>query len=327
MDLLQQLEEFANHAIIADQEPTQEEISRWCCLFDYSASEATNIIKIFRVDVNPRRLTNGQWDLIKAEKKAEGHDRETYEHYLQLQVLSATSIRPECADRDDDDIDNWIFKLGEAEGPFIDIETLQRLVGISAKLEKGRGEEGEADFAVVDSSAKRATEAWLLDSSSVWRPTFVRLTKARKDLSASSMYPTLGVASCLPQYRANNSDQVFRPAQDEYPVWYFFYGTLQDPEILRQCLEISDLPEMTPASVRGGILRSWDGKYKALVDGPDSARVDGYAYQVESPEHEDLLRFRETENYEVVRCRIDLDGKIGVLGLTFRFARPRILRV
>ena len=50
----------------------------------------------------------------------------------------------------------------------------------------------------------------------------------------------------------------------------------------------------------------WAGKYKALVDG--KMRVDGMAFSVRSREDEEALRYHETENYEVVRCRICLKG-------------------
>ncbi|KAL8996019.1 MAG: hypothetical protein Q9169_004366 [Polycauliona sp. 2 TL-2023] len=323
MNLLQHLEELANNATPADQDPTQDDIDRWCRLFHYSASEAEAYITGFRTDLDRRRLSDEHWNLIKAEMEADGYNRETYEYELQSSPMKTTRLA--SGPSIDDDMDTWIFKFGGGDGPFDDIESLQRFVGISAKLEKGCGEEGDSDFAVVDSRAKRVIQAWLRKSSTSWSPTFVRLAKARKDLANDSSYPTLGVESSLPQHRAHDSNQIFRPAQNEYPVWYFFYGTLQDAETLRNCLEISGLPEMIPACIKGGVVRSWQGKYKALVDGPAIAQVDGYAYRVESIKHEDLLRFRESENYEVVRCRIDLNGEDELSGLTFRFAKPHKL--
>ena len=104
-----------------------------------------------------------------------------------------------------------------------------------------------------------------------------------------------------------------------------FYGTLMDPQTLQNCISLPHPPILMPASIKGGTLRTWGRKYKALVDGPATAHVDGYAYCVLWTEREEYPRFRETEAYEVVRCRITLHSEEGVqeevLGLTFRFAR------
>ncbi|KAI4109835.1 MAG: hypothetical protein LQ339_001619 [Xanthoria mediterranea] len=113
----------------------------------------------------------------------------------------------------------------------------------------------------------------------------------------------------------------------EYPVWYLFYGTLMDPQTVQKCISLPSTPRLVPASTRGGILRSWGRKYKALVDGPLDAQVDGFAYRVETAEHEEYLRFRETKAYEVVRCRITLEGGEEVPGLTFRFVKQEDLDV
>lgn len=324
MDLLQHLEELAVGVARPKSEPTPEDLSRWHSLFGYSAAEALDIITKLRASMNGRKLSDEQWNLIETGKEAEGYNRETYEH--QTQLWSANSnihFRP----RDSaslEDTSSYVFRLG---GPFVDIESLQRAVGVSAEERRGHEEEGGARFALVDGTAKHAIEKWLEIHSSpmnCWL-TFIRLSQARKDLSDASSHPTLGIESSLPQHRMQDINDSLAPAQTEYSVWYFFYGTLMDPPTLQKCLCIPDLPILTPASIKGGILRTWGRKYKALVDGPAEAEVDGYAYRVESFDQEEYLRFRETEAYEVVRCRIALDtGKGGqekVQGLTFRFVR------
>lgn len=192
-------------------------------------------------------------------------------------------------------------------------------------MRKGLGEEGDADFAHITGAAKRAIEDWIeTQSPRPPRPTFIRLSQSRKDLSDMSCHPSLGVDSSLPQHRLQDSPR-HAPAQMEYPVWYLFYGTLMDPETVQKCIPLPSTPRLLPASTRGGILRSWGRKYKALVDGPPEAQVDGFAYRVETAEHEEYLRFRETEAYEVVRCRITLEGGEEVPGLTFRFVKQEDL--
>jgi hypothetical protein len=145
---------------------------------------------------------------------------------------------------------------------------------------------------------------------------------AEKCLSSCSLAPTLGsdIEPTLPQFRADTATQTFYPTQDQYPVLYFFYGTLADPEFLARKLDLPDCPILEPATISGGTLRIWGGKYKALVDGPTTATVSGWAYEVACKDHEDQLRFYETDQYEVVRCdiRMQSTGET-VKGLTFRF--------
>ena len=79
-------------------------------------------------------------------------------------------------------------------------------------------------------------------------------------------------------------------------------------------------PTFWPASITGGMLRTWEGRYKGLVDGSGSDRVSGQAYQVLSKQHEEVLLFFETEIYETVRCTIMVKScGVVVQGLTFKF--------
>lgn len=53
--------------------------------------------------------------------------------------------------------------------------------------------------------------------------------------------------------RLQYEDMGVFPAQHEYPVWYFFYGSLADHGILSRVLGVSgDCPVLKPASVAGG---------------------------------------------------------------------------
>ncbi len=322
----QYLEEFATQVDRPEDEPADQDLSLWQTRFGYSAPEALVVIETLRADINGRKLSDDQWNLVKAAKEAEGYDRETYEHQLQLWSSNGSNFhaRPKHSGPARD-TSSYIFKLG---GPFTDIESLRRAVGgVSAEARRGQGEEGDTEFACVDGAAKRVIEDWLATQSPPmhYRPTFIRLSQAPKNLSEHSSHPTLGIDCTLPQHRMQDLNQPFAPAQNEYPVWYFFYGTLMDPQTLQKCISIPHPPIMTLASINGGVLRTWGRKYMALVDGPATAVVHGCAYRVLSSEHEEYLRFRETEAYEVVRCCIALDSGEGVQeevrGLTFRFTR------
>ena len=194
----------------------------------------------------------------------------------------------------------------------------------------------DAVFCEINGTIKQSIENWLSQQRSTFRPTCIRISKAKKDLDCNSIYPTLGLESTLPQHR-HSSDLGFnaplaqspvpsnrtgrRPVlQDKYPAWYFFYGTLADPIVLTRLLSLSEAesPTLIPASISGGLIKSWAGKYKALVDGASTDYVHGSAYEVTSREQEDALLTYETENYEVARCGITMASET-VQGLTFRF--------
>jgi hypothetical protein len=70
----------------------------------------------------------------------------------------------------------------------------------------------------------------------------------------------------------------------------------------------------------GGDIKTWGWEYKALIDGPSSAIVDGWAYEVCSEEEEEQFRYYETGQNEAVRCDILMvDSGDTAKGLTFSF--------
>ncbi|KAM7197063.1 hypothetical protein V8F20_006816 [Naviculisporaceae sp. PSN 640] len=199
-------------------------------------------------------------------------------------------------------------------------------------------------FCRIDNITKDKTLAWLSSNPppaaehSDWRPLIIKDARAHKDLSSVSAYPTLGVDTTLPQHRLHSispdQDLSLRPTQNEYPVWYFFYGTLADPDVLRRVLELPDDSLITYHSAR--LTTCGDRRYKALVDfttadngdagltrkNDTTSVIEGKTYLVQNREEEDNLRVYETDLYEVVRCAIELEmnGEVKLVkGLTFRF--------
>lgn len=303
---------------VQEEPPSSSQILRFRRLFHYSHSDAIEQIKQHRNDLFRPRVSDEHWDMACARMEARGYDREALEYELGLGSRAASRDREER--REEGMGASFVVKL---EGALGDAERIQKGAGLAKALDvvKGVGVEGEVRFCVVDGAVKNAIEEWLAREGIRYRPVFVRVPKARKELSRNSAYPTLGVEVTLPQHRLQHQDMGFLPAQNEYPVSYFFYGSLADPEKLSRVLGLSeDLPVLKPASITQGIVKSWGGKYKALVDGPETARVEGWAYQVKTKDHEEALLFYETEKYEVVRCRIAMDEeKEEVKGCTFRF--------
>ncbi|KAL4959608.1 gamma-glutamylcyclotransferase family protein [Aspergillus stella-maris] len=183
---------------------------------------------------------------------------------------------------------------------------------------EGAGETGEATFCFVNGAEKCALTAALSKHAAAFNPTFVHINRAEKALSTHCQAPCLSYVTSLSHHRASENGHVYVPAQNQYPIWNFFYGTLADREVLSEKLDLHTPPDLRPAIVQGS-MQIWAGTYKALVDGDDT--VTGWAYEVVSAEHEDVLRHYETEQYETVRCRIfmqDIDECI--MGLTFRFS-------
>ncbi|KAF2868197.1 hypothetical protein BDV95DRAFT_500983 [Massariosphaeria phaeospora] len=205
----------------------------------------------------------------------------------------------------------YLFKLAY---PLDSAKKLQDLASLPETPEVLDDEEDtESRFVVVDDATRATIEAHMRGFS----PIFTSLrTPADKNLSRTSLAPTLGIDPTIPQHRVDTSPS---PAQDEYPVLYFFYGTLAEPERLVRELGLDELPTLAPAEIRRGRMRM-AGKYRALVDGDEKDVVQGAMYVVGCREHEDVLRHYESDLYEVVRC--DIFGEKGemVKGLTFRFA-------
>ena len=90
---------------------------------------------------------------------------------------------------------------------------------------------------------------------------------------------------------------------------YFFYGTLMDPSMLTEILNLEVLPELRPATVTGYACKLW-GQYPALIDGATGANVEGAVYKVATRDHGEKLAYYETKNYATRPCIIEYtDGK------------------
>lgn len=182
------------------------------------------------------------------------------------------------------------------------------------QLEVGIGEADSMHFCRLSQSNINDLEAWAANCHIKKKFTKIRLNIAHKDLEL----PMLGRDPTLPQHRDSAATPL--TCNREFPVAYFFYGTLASPSRLAQLFDFSldEVSELKPATVYDGKLRTWAGKYRALVDCPGES-VQGHVYTIRSAEQEDALRVYEGESYEVVRAKMIVDGKY-VEGRTFRFS-------
>ncbi|KAF8848708.1 hypothetical protein BDZ45DRAFT_718552 [Acephala macrosclerotiorum] len=315
MDLFDELEKMALNVAEEPSEPetpSEETIHQWQKLFGYTYADASSYIERHRNDLSRKRITDEHWEMVRTKLEKQGYDREAYEHELsrgRQPVVTSKNLEKKM------DNGRYLVKL---VGP-VTSGLIQELSGIDKALDvmRGSGDDGDAQFCIVNATIKESLIEKL--SNTAFKPTIVRLAEpAAKNLSATSRYPTLGIDTTLPQHRPSCVKEEFLPKQHQYPVWYFFYGTLADSQVLTRHLGLRSEPMLWPASVKGGVLRTWAGEYRALVDGRDVDVVDGKAYEVESKEHEDALRSYETSKYEVVRCVIRV-GYREIQGCTFRF--------
>ena len=279
-----------------------------------------------------RRLPTANWKVVRSQKEKEGFSRDAYEHYIQTKCQpNGTSEAPQHVPNTipAHEVTYLILLEGILSAP----EDLQSAANLPEPpaIYQGSSETEDASFCKVDGTVKRGIDQWLAGQRS-FRPTYVRLNKAKKDLSSVSIHPTLGRERTLPQYRASTlsnaasilsntidglSHLAISPLQDEYPIWYFFYGTLTDSVTVTRHLSLSKDPVLRPGTITGGIIKIRGGKYTALVEGTDTDIVHGSAFEVADSEQEEALFFYETDKYEVVRCLITMPHQT-VQGLTFR---------
>ncbi|KAI9724157.1 MAG: hypothetical protein M1828_003902 [Chrysothrix sp. TS-e1954] len=323
MDEFDEIERMAKH-FTAENVISEEEISRWERLFKYSRADAISRLEDHYQDLG-RPEASDYWNLVRSEPKYWDYSKEAFEHELTINIdsrraadtspnnekqLSPTSIQ---------DAASYLLLL---EDVLEDVALIQDIAGLSEtpEVSQATSDRGDATFCRISARTKTAVQDWLSrQPATSFRPTFVRLSKATKALDAMSLSPTLGLDATLPQNRCADATTTFKPCQDEYPVWYFFYGTLADEDFLEGLLSTPERPVLTPASISGGLVKVWGGKYKALVDGCAEDRVEGWTLLVTSKDEEESLMLYETEKYEVVRCRIEMEAST-VCGLTFRFA-------
>ncbi|KAL2064461.1 hypothetical protein VTL71DRAFT_4955 [Oculimacula yallundae] len=302
-------------------------ISRWKVLFSLSTSEARSAIAEWRGDLSRIEVSNQLWDMVKEERENDGWDKEAYGFWLSraggMGKLDGDLDKPEDATAASEEKGRYIIKLDhELSAERIkELSKLENIPEIKTGWNDGDDDERtaeEAQFCIISAS----TRSIILSTPSLRNKslTIIKLVEpAPKELSSHSRYPTLGVETTLPQFRLE-AGEAPNPQQNEYPIPYFFYGTLADSEILSRLLQV-DIQTLVlrKAYVRGGKLSMW-GKYNALLDGNDI--VEGMAFMVNGMKEENRLRTYETSSYEVVRCCIDVEDKEQkreVMGCTFRF--------
>jgi hypothetical protein len=212
--------------------------------------------------------------------------------------------------------------LVRLEHPFSSPQDLASIIGLSRvpQLETGSAEDGEAHFCRLHQPDMERLESWTAEHYPKKKLTKIRLCIAHKD---PLKLPILGRDPTLPHHRPSehplSANMSIRPKY-EYPIYYFFYGTLASASRLSQLFGIPScqLPRLEPATLLDGKSRVWAGKYRALVDSP-GGEVEEYVYPVTSIDQEDALRVYEGDAYEVVSARVILKDR-EIDARAFRFS-------
>ncbi|KAI1393183.1 uncharacterized protein F4822DRAFT_383787 [Hypoxylon trugodes] len=301
-------------------------IGRWQHLFGYTHDEAVLRIHQHRTDFTDgtrMRVTESHWRKVRAKKEVAGHDWESFEHECNVRARTAGPSSQRFPKKKEKPIDPDVTYFLKIEWPFTSVEQVQEVAGLSKpplRLD-GNDDEGEpTTFCGIDDAAKDKVLAWLERRGYFFEPMLIPYSLAKKNLSSTSVYPTLGVDTTLPQHRLNSlDDPKLSPAQDQHPVWYFFYDDLADRTVLSKLLDIQFVL-FNNASVTGGTLKTGVGENKVLVDSPNSnEKVSGQAYLAFTKDEEECIRLYKTAKYEIVRCEIQIEGIGTKQGLTFRY--------
>ncbi|KPM42999.1 hypothetical protein AK830_g3515 [Neonectria ditissima] len=309
MDVLDILASMVQSASLHDdgQEPDLATIQQWQHLFSYSFAEAEEKIKEHRSNDNVALVvSDAHWEMIRHRDDLSSYSKEAYEHSLELArkaALVQASATPVQNNRHGNRSIRPVTYLVKLDGPVSTVDSIMTAGCLSTAPKLLCG---------TDSSGGSATFCHFYSILQGFQGPVTNFT------SSNTRY-RLNFA----QYRYNTATSTPSPSQNQFPVWYFFYGTLADSDVLARVLgdeQQQQLPnyDYRSARIRGGILKTWGGRYQALVDDPDGGYVKGSAFLVVDENQEDALRVYETDQYEVVRCTVEMEDGL-VDGLTFKF--------
>lgn len=321
---LDELDRLVRNAVsqVSHDGTEEQTVQQWCKLFAYTSSEAEEAIIAQRAELGRQQISQELWHDIAAEKVAQGYDKEAYEHELWRQGRSRGSYAISNPVMASPKLDGtWGLVL--QPGPLSSVEAVKTALETSKALPVtgGTNEDGEsAGMVLLTGYEKQSLSRWLQGRGGSFRPIWTKINIAAKVFDESSRHATLGRDATMPQFRFGAPpDRESIMQQDQYTVWYFFYGTLMEPDILGHQIGVAlDAIKLQKAVVFGGRLTTW-GAYRALIDGEAGDSVKGAALLIQSQAWEDALRAYETSAYEVVRCKIHLDSGVAVHGRTFRF--------
>ncbi|KAI1803173.1 hypothetical protein F4811DRAFT_526323 [Daldinia bambusicola] len=144
MDFLDELESMAQVAV---QQPQQldeidsDDIKRWKSLFGYTHAQAIRKIQEHRTDLSRIVVTDSHWEIVRAEKEAQGYDKEAYEHSCSLAASTSMSGSQKTqAKKTQAQPSKPSFYLLKLEGPFSDVAQVKAAARLTDKYDVVRCE-------------------------------------------------------------------------------------------------------------------------------------------------------------------------------------------
>ena len=208
MDLLSELEDMATAVEDYSQDIDHTDgdiatrtVERWKALFGFSAHDVNERIIAHRQDLSRRVVSQDHWEMVREDRA--DYDEEAYEYEINYSVLPVPQ-QPETYQQRSNAA-TYLLKLG---GPFNLPEKIKEAASLDLLPEIRTSDEG-IDSCLVDGESKVKILDWLASNDYfTYRPLFVRLSQAAKDLHPRSLHPTLGISSTIPQYRLDSVSDI-----------------------------------------------------------------------------------------------------------------------
>ncbi|KAI1082261.1 hypothetical protein F5B20DRAFT_532748 [Whalleya microplaca] len=143
----------------------------------------------------------------------------------------------------------------------------------------------------------------------------VRLQGFRTNVTGATLANLAKIAKEAPETLQNQPVVAFEP------FYFFFYGSLQDPNTLRLVCKLRSTPILAPASIKDWRIMVW-GPFPALVPQRENEDIEvkGMYWKCEKPQHVVDLAYYESDNYRLQHCKITTeDGQVLENGRTFVF--------
>lgn len=228
-----------------DQVVTESDALTWQQLFNISPQQAIREIQGWRENLGQQTISPEAWLLVREEKESQGYTKEAYEYSLTRHKSSSPKTTA-MSSRD--------FYLLKAEGPWRSLDAISKIIDANKRSIEVYSAQDENQvqqtFYRLNGIDREKVVCFSRNSNSTLKPFFVRDARASKALCNHSWHPMVGREATLPQFWTDPGEDI-RPMQNEYPVWYFFYG--------RQGFGSSSRAE-AESDLRKGVRQGWSAE-------------------------------------------------------------------
>lgn len=158
--------------------PSAADISRWQALFHYAYADAADFIKQHRSNYSRIRVSADHWEMVEAEKVAQGYDREAYEHQLNM----GGTLKPSTVGI------GTVATICPAQARAVYVLKLENVLHTAQRVQEAAGleeppptiqgtaeDDRDASFCHIDGTAKHAILHWLSTRNINFQPIFARI--------------------------------------------------------------------------------------------------------------------------------------------------------